>query len=1105
MVPSNSSPAERRFRLRRRSATILAGSLVGLLSLTALAPAAAAAPIGHEPGVTLRSFQMPPGLVDFCTIKSATTPNVDKLTSTIDYTTTGQFGLSDNFLSIVTASLTIETQGAYTFRLISDDGSKLHIDNNLVVDHGGLHGNTSKDGIATLTAGVHDLRVDYFEAGDGQELKLQWKKPGESAFSIVPSTVLSTEANVVRVTAPGTKYCEGAADTAGDGLRLDAVNPNYTLTDLRPAGFEPEVTGLDFMGNKLVVTTAGSVSSGGWVENAKPGEVFLLDNVVGATSAANVTATRIATGLLNPMGVDVIGDEIFVSERYQLTKLTDPDKDGQYDVKTKVAGWPDGGNFHEFAFGLVHDDTNFYVNLSVAINNGGASTVPQPGKDRGTAIKINRATGVVSYIAGGLRTPNGVALNEAGELFGTDNQGGWLPANKFVQIKQDRFFNHFTTPAGKFDANPVTPPVLWIPQNEIGNSPSQPMFIENGPFKGQVLIGDVTYGGLQRGFLEKVGGEYQGAIFRHSAGFEAGINRTITGPDGAIYVGGIGEGGNWGESDKLRFGLQKLTPTGDNAFDMKSVKITEDGFDIEYTKAISDETVDNIAAAYRVKQWRYVPTADYGGPKIDEETLVVTGTDVSSDHKTVSIAIDGLKPGRVVHIRSPRPFESAAGAELWNTEAWYTANVIPGYTPPADRGWYEAEDATLANGAKVDTEHSGYSGSGFAGGTWNANSSISFTTSVATAGTYPVNVRYAAGPNPFDGDKKVALYVNGVKQPVWTFPKTATWKTWATQTKQLALNAGTNTIAFKYDADVDGNVNFDALSIGASVDICSPVAGESGYTGLFDGTLASFDKWKMAGAGSFGRVTDDCTIRGNGGLGLLWYTPKKFDSYSLKLDWKLVSDHNGGVFVGFPDPGNDAYVAVNKGYEIQIDATDAADRTTGAIYTFQGANPAAVTAALKPVGTWNSYEIVVKGQTIKVVLNGTVVNEFTSTDPARDISNGFVGVQNHGAGEAVSYRNIRIKELPKTLAVTAAVEVRCVAGKAFVAVTATNTDTVNAALTIKTTFGEKTLAAVKPGAGLFHTFTTRLASLPTGAATVTATGDGRTGTADVTWAAKNCG
>ncbi len=59
-------------------------------------------------------------------------------------------------------------------------------------------------------------------------------------------------------------------------------------------------------------------------------------------------------------------------------------------------------------------------------------------------------------------------------MFVTDNQGGWLPASKLVQIKQDRFFNHYTNPAGPFDKQPVTQPVLWLPQNEIANSPSTP-------------------------------------------------------------------------------------------------------------------------------------------------------------------------------------------------------------------------------------------------------------------------------------------------------------------------------------------------------------------------------------------------------------------------------------------------------------------------------------------------------------------------------------------------------------------------------------------------------------------------------------------------------
>ena len=69
----------------------------------------------------------------------------------------------------------------------------------MVVDHDGLHGDTAKDGDVRLTAGSKTLRIDYFEAGGGQQLTLQWKTPGATTFTVVPTSVLSTEAGVTRV------------------------------------------------------------------------------------------------------------------------------------------------------------------------------------------------------------------------------------------------------------------------------------------------------------------------------------------------------------------------------------------------------------------------------------------------------------------------------------------------------------------------------------------------------------------------------------------------------------------------------------------------------------------------------------------------------------------------------------------------------------------------------------------------------------------------------------------------------------------------------------------------------------------------------------------
>ncbi|WP_406730546.1 ThuA domain-containing protein [Streptomyces sp. NBC_01794] len=185
---------------------------------------------------------------------------------------------------------------------------------------------------------------------------------------------------------------------------------------------------------------------------------------------------------------------------------------------------------------------------------------------------------------------------------------------------------------------------------------------------------------------------------------------------------------------------------------------------------------------------------------------------------------------------------------------------------------------------------------------------------------------------------------------------------------------------------------------------CKP---KTGYRPIFNGK--TLEGWKQAGPGKFGVV--DGELRSEGGMGMLWYQAKELKSYSLKLDWKMAGDDNSGVFVGFP-ASDDPWSAVNNGYEVQIDATDAADRTTGAVYGFKSADIKARDRVLRPPGQWNSYEIRVQGERLQIFLNGVKVNDFTNTDPVRSLKDGYIGIQNHGADDQVSFRDIQLRELP---------------------------------------------------------------------------------------------
>jgi hypothetical protein len=84
----------------------------------------------------------------------------------------GQFGIQYK------AKIQIDTQGKYRFYTNSDDGSKLYINDDLVVDNDGGHGNIERMGSVELTSGKHDIRVDYHNQAGGFWLEVFYKGPG---------------------------------------------------------------------------------------------------------------------------------------------------------------------------------------------------------------------------------------------------------------------------------------------------------------------------------------------------------------------------------------------------------------------------------------------------------------------------------------------------------------------------------------------------------------------------------------------------------------------------------------------------------------------------------------------------------------------------------------------------------------------------------------------------------------------------------------------------------------------------------------------------------------------------------------------------------------
>lgn len=164
----------------------------------------------------------------------------------------------------------------------------------------------------------------------------------------------------------------------------------------------------------------------------------------------------------------------------------------------------------------------------------------------------------------------------------------------------------------------------------------------------------------------------------------------------------------------------------------------------------------------------------------------------------------------------------------------------------------------------------------------------------------------------------------------------------------------------------------------------------------------NLEGWRHAGSGGF-RMENEMLIT-EGGLGILWYSTLQFCDFELKVDWKVTNKiDNSGIFVRFPAPDGDPRVAIDQGYEIQIDDEGAPDgdmiHKTGAIYNVQP--PTRI--ASRPPGEWNRFVIRVEGQFYNVSLNREpVVTNFRGNRSAQ----GYIGLQNHSPKDQVYFRNV---------------------------------------------------------------------------------------------------
>ncbi len=603
--------------------------------------------------------------------------------------------LEDDFALVSIGYIHIEEEMNIDFRLWSDDGSKLFIHDELIIDHDGEHGTSMKQNSLKLAKGYHPFRIEFFQGEGGKFLSLNYKMENSNRWEILPREIISHHKEDQNYIGALTLPMSVVTRIPGDALPVDGVHPSFDIHQARPLEFTPKVGGMDFLSDgRLVVST--------WDTE---GGIYILDGVDG-NDPESITYKKIASGLAEPLGLKVVDDRIFIIQKQEITELVDTNSDDIIDeYRTLCDDWGVTANFHEFSFGLAYSEGYLYATLATGILPGGAG-MPNQHPDRGSTVRVSIEDGSFERVANGLRTPNGIGIGYGDDIFVADNQGDWLPSSKIVHVEEGDWFGSRAVDFEGTANKEEKPPLVWLPQDEIGNSPSTPISLNVGPYKNQMIHGEVTHGGIKRVFVEEVNGQLQGCVFRFVQGLEAGVNRLIWGQDGHLYVGGIGNPGNWQHTGKSWYGLQRLEYNEETAFEMLAVRAKSNGIEIEFTEALKERDGWN-KEDYEIKQWYYLPTENYGGPKLDEETLNIKSVNVSEDNKKVFLELDGMKEGHVVYVHLKNHFVSSNEHSLWSSEGWYTLNQIPNdqngvrTEPPANLGHNMLTQEEIADGWKL--------------------------------------------------------------------------------------------------------------------------------------------------------------------------------------------------------------------------------------------------------------------------------------------------------------------------------------------------------------------------------------------------------------------
>jgi len=405
--------------------------------------------------------------------------------------------------------------------------------------------------------------------------------------------------------------------------QLPDPHPAFDATKIELPDVRADIRGMDFMpdGSLAVVTADGSVSLVAGLEGPDP---------------VRLRTRTIATGLANPVGLQVVDGRIYVMQRDELTLLKDHDGDDVSDEYFAIAR-----GFADLPVGLAAWKGRFLVPLPL-------HTQGTPG-GRMIAIEPTGAQTTVVELPG---VPRGIGVGPSESLLLTVADSGGA---RLVVFDGERVSTVAWLPPGKGDAGPVQPTVLDV-----------------GPYQGQVIVGESLSGSTVRVALQETDGTVQGTTLS-MGGSRTSANGFLWGPKKTLYTWGEGSS----EIGRLRYNFRV-------PFEVLAVRALANGLEIEFTEPLR-EGLGHSPGDYRIKAIAEPATGD--GETIwarDGETIWARSVTIAPDRRKVFLEIPDLKPRHRYDLRLNPGLTSTTGRLLSTTDSTITIQRVSGTAGKVD-------------------------------------------------------------------------------------------------------------------------------------------------------------------------------------------------------------------------------------------------------------------------------------------------------------------------------------------------------------------------------------------------------------------------------------